>query len=52
MAGSDAFFKYYGYYQEDRHFVDCVRSGRQPETSIADAVSSMRLAEMFLTNPL
>jgi predicted dehydrogenase len=50
LAGSDQFYKYYGFYQEDRHFVDCVRSGAEPETSIADAVKSMRLAEMFLAN--
>lgn len=47
IAGSDAFYRYYGYYQEDRHFLDCLRSGTAPETSIADAVESMRLVEMF-----
>jgi len=50
LAGSDQFYKYYGFYQEDRHFLDCVRSRSEPETSIADAVKSMRLAEMFLAN--
>jgi virulence factor len=50
LAGSTEFYKYYGFYQEDRHFLDCVRAGTQPETSIQDAVKSMRLAEMFLAN--
>jgi predicted dehydrogenase len=50
LAGSTEFYRYYGFYQEDRHFLDCVRAGTEPETSIADAVKSMRLAEMFLTN--
>lgn len=50
LAGSQDFYKYYGFYQEDRHFLDCVRTGTQPETSIHDAVKSMRLMEMFLAN--
>jgi predicted dehydrogenase len=50
LAGSGEFYRYYGFYQEDRHFLDCVRTGSEPETSIADAVKSMRLAEMFLAN--
>lgn len=50
IAGSDAFYRYYGYYQEDRHFIDCVRAGTQPETNIFDAVESMRLAQMFISN--
>jgi predicted dehydrogenase len=50
LAGSSAFYRYYGYYHEDRHFIDCVRDGRQPETSIQDAVESMRLVHMFWSN--
>jgi predicted dehydrogenase len=50
LAGSSAFYRYYGYYHEDRHFIDCVRAGRQPETSIVDAVESMRLVHMFWSN--
>ena len=52
LAGSNEFYKYYGFYQEDRHFLDCVRTRSEPETSIADAVKSMRLAEMFISNTL
>jgi predicted dehydrogenase len=50
LADSNEFYRYYGFYQEDRHFIDCVRTQSEPETSIADAVKSMRLAEMFLSN--
>ena len=50
LAGSNEFYRYYGFYQEDCHFLDCVRTRTEPETSIADAVKSMRLAEMFLAN--
>ena len=31
-----------------RHFVDCVRSGTQPETSIQDAVKTFRWVEAIL----
>jgi predicted dehydrogenase len=52
MAGSDAFYRYYGFYQEDRHFIDCVRAQTQPETNIEDAVKTMRLAELFVANAI
>jgi len=50
LAGSTDFHRYYGFYQEDRNFIDCVRTQTQPETSIGDAVKSMRLADLFLSN--
>jgi len=43
----EGFHRYYGFYHEDRHFIDCVREGRQPETHIADALKSMQLAELI-----
>jgi predicted dehydrogenase len=52
LAGSQSFYRYYGFYQEDRHFLECVRARAQPETSIADALATMRLAEMFLANQI
>jgi len=47
LAGGDAFHRYYGFCFEDRHFIDCVKTGAEPETSIRDAVESMKLAEMI-----
>jgi len=52
LAGSKEFHKYYGFYQEDRHFINCVRAGTQPETSIQDAVKSVRLLDMLLSNTI
>jgi len=52
LAGSDLFYKFYGYYFEDRHFIDCVKSGDTPETCIQDAVHSIRLVEQFLASRL
>ncbi|MBO3803428.1 MAG: Gfo/Idh/MocA family oxidoreductase [Candidatus Brockarchaeota archaeon] len=44
-AGSDKFYKYYGYYDENRHFIDCVKEGRQPETNFTDAAKTMELVD-------
>jgi predicted dehydrogenase len=52
LCGSDEFFKYYGYYYEDRHFIDCIRNGDTPETGIAEAVKSMKLLEQFARNAI
>ncbi len=52
LAGSKEFHRYYGYFQEDRHFVDCIRSGAQPETSIDDAVKTMDMMELLLASAI
>ncbi len=35
----------YGYFDENRHFVDCLLRGQMPSTSLQDAVKTMRLVE-------
>ena len=52
LAGSSEFHKYYGYYFEDRHFIDCLKSGQTPECCIQDARESLRLVEQLLANRL
>jgi len=47
-AGSSERVRYYGFYDENRHFIDCVREGREPETSFRDAVKSMQLVDEIL----
>ena len=37
-----------GFRAEDRHFVDCVKAKRQPQTHIADVAKSLRLAETII----
>ncbi|GIV15121.1 MAG: oxidoreductase [Armatimonadota bacterium] len=44
-AGSNAPHRYLGFYDENRHFIECVQSERQPLTSFADAVKTMELVE-------
>ena len=52
LAGSNDFHKFYGYYFEDRHFIDCVKSGEMPESPIQDARLSVHLVEKFLSSQL
>jgi predicted dehydrogenase len=44
-AGSTALHKAYGFYQESRHFIDCLQSGQQPQTHFADAAETMMLVD-------
>lgn len=37
----------YGYKAESRHFIDCVRHGKQPLTSFDDAVRTMELVDLI-----
>lgn len=43
LAGSNEFYRTYGYFQENRHFIDCLKEGKQPETNIHYAVELIRL---------
>jgi predicted dehydrogenase len=50
VAGSTDFSKTYGYFAEDQHFIECVTTGRQPDTNFADAVKSVELLERIRRN--
>jgi len=43
LAQSDAFYRTYGYFQESRHFIECLREGRQPDTNFAYGAELMEL---------
>lgn len=45
IAGSGDFRVYYGFKNENRHFIDCIKSGTQPLTNFAEAVLTMELTE-------
>ena len=51
-AGSDQRIKYYGFYQENRHFIDCLKEDREPETSFKDAVKTMELVWSIYINKI
>lgn len=44
-AASSEHFRYYGFYAENRHFIDCVKAGKEPQTNFADGVKTMELIE-------
>lgn len=45
VADSSELYKYYGYFQENRHFIDCIKAGKQPLTNFDDATKTMKLVE-------
>ena len=38
-------YRAYGEHTMNRHFLDCIREGRQPETNLEDAIKTMELVE-------
>jgi predicted dehydrogenase len=45
VAGSEENRVYYGFEAQSRHFIDCVKSGTEPCSSMADAVKTMELVD-------
>jgi predicted dehydrogenase len=52
VAGSDEFHVFGGFQAKNREFIDCLRAGRQPASSFADAVKTMEVAEKILAQSL
>jgi predicted dehydrogenase len=48
MVGSDQYYQYSGFKQENMDFVNCILTGQEPLCPIADAAKSMHMAEMLL----
>ena len=46
-AGSDAFYRYYGFHAEDEAFVGSLAAGSEPICPISEGVKTMRLAEFL-----
>jgi predicted dehydrogenase len=44
-AGSPDRHRTYGFFGENRHFIDCVKAGRLPTSHFADAIKTMELVE-------
>lgn len=45
VAGSDQNYKCYGFFDENRHFIDGIKAGKLPQTHFGDAVKTMELVE-------
>jgi virulence factor len=49
LAGGPEMFRM-GFLQESRHFVDCMKSGRQPDTSLRESLQTMKLCDAIMRN--
>jgi len=52
VGGCREFHVLYGYLQENRHFIDCVKIDEEPETNFADAAKTMELVERVKASAL
>ena len=48
LAGSDEYSRYYGYYQEDMEFIECMRYRKLPLANIEEAVKTMHLVDLLV----
>jgi predicted dehydrogenase len=52
VAGSDEMHKKIGFYGENRHFIDCLKNGKLPETHFGDALKTMELVDRIYASQL
>ncbi|HOX37236.1 MAG TPA: Gfo/Idh/MocA family oxidoreductase [Candidatus Brocadiia bacterium] len=45
VTGSKDRHKFYGFWHQSRHFIDCVKENREPCSSFQDALKTMRLVD-------
>ena len=45
VAKSKEMYKYAGFFAENRHFIDCLKEGKQPMTNLTDSVKTMELVD-------
>lgn len=47
LVGTEDAYKHLGFFAENRHFIDCIKEGRLPETHFSDAVRTMELVDLI-----
>ena len=52
LSKSEEPYRAFGAYDINRHFVDCIRRGRQPETNFSDALKTMELVDAVYAGQL
>jgi predicted dehydrogenase len=52
VAGSKEFRVFYGFLQENRHFIDSINNGTQPMTNLADAARTMEFVDRIHASSL
>ncbi|HOK55776.1 MAG TPA: Gfo/Idh/MocA family oxidoreductase [bacterium] len=50
ITKSKQFHRFYGYYNENRHFIECIKNDKEPECNFTDAVKTMELVEEIYKN--
>lgn len=45
IAGGKELFKIAGFYDENKHFIECIKTKRQPQTNFADALKTMEFVD-------
>ena len=45
VSGSDAPYRAFGGYDINKHFIECIQKGKQPETNFEDATKTMELVD-------
>lgn len=48
LVGNEQPYRTYGFFDENRHFIDCITTGRQPMTNLDDAVKTRMLVDRIL----
>jgi predicted dehydrogenase len=51
-AGREEKYHSYGFFGENRHFVDCLKSGKLPETHFGDAAKTMELVDLIYASSI
>jgi predicted dehydrogenase len=49
LAGGPEMFRI-GFLQEAKHFISCLKSGRQPDTNLSEALKTMKLCDEISRN--
>ena len=52
VAGSNQNFIFGGFQAKNRNFIDCIKSGEQPESNFSDAIKTMEIADKILAKAL
>jgi len=51
-GGSREFYVYYGFYHENKHFIECLLRDETPQTCFEDAVKTMELIDLIYRNSI
>jgi len=52
LGPGDQPYHYLGFWQENRHFIDCVKAKKQPTSCFSDAVKSMELVDRIYSSTM